>query len=422
MAMERAKGTRDFLPEDKILRDEVMTILKKTFENYGFSPMETPIIERYETLASKYAGGNEILKETFKLKDQGGRDLGLRYEITTSLARVMVMNPQLKMPFKGYQIGEIFRDGPIKLGRYRQFTQCDADIIGNKSMLADAECIKLMQEAFERLNMKARIEVNNRKVLDSLLEYLKIPKEKIPDVLTAIDKIKKVELTEVKNELKNIGLDEEKIRELMKILATKGNNKSKISTIKKMIDSEGIAEIEQVFNAIDDSNVEFNIALVRGQSYYTGTVFEAYAKDKEINSSVAGGGRYDKMIGYFSENKKEVPAVGISFGLEPIIDILKKERQIKKSVITVYVVPIKTTKNALEIVDKLRKEGVNADMDNMERGVGKNLEYANTLGIPYVIFAGEKELKEKKIKLRDMKTGKEKLVKINDAIKILKPQ
>jgi histidyl-tRNA synthetase len=384
MTIERAKGTRDFLPEDKILRDEVIAVLKKTFENYGFPPMETPIIERYDTLASKYAGGNELLKETFKLKDQGERELGLRYEITTSLARVIVTNPQLKMPFKGYQIGEVFRDGPIKLGRYRQFTQCDADIIGNKSMLADAECIKLMQDAFKRLNLKVRIEVNNRKILDSILEYIKIPKEKRADVLTAIDKIKKVELSEVKNELKNIGVEEEKIRELMKIFATKGNNKSKISTIKKLVDGEGIAEIEQVFNAIDDSNVEFNIALVRGQSYYTGTVFEAYARDKEISTSVAGGGRYDKIIGFFSENKREIPAVGTSFGLEPVIDILKREKRIKKSVTKVYIIPIKISKNAMEIADKLRKECINTDMDTMDRGVGKNLEYANTLNIPYV--------------------------------------
>lgn len=191
MTIERAKGTRDLLPEDEILRNEIIDTLKKTFENYGFSPIETPIIERYETLTSKYAGGSEIVKEMFKLKDQGDRDLGLRYDLTVPLARVIVMNPQQKMPFKRYEIGEVFRDGPIKLGRYRQFTQCDADVVGNKNMMADVECIKLAREVFSRLNMKVTIEVNNRKILDSLLDYLKIPNEKREATMIAIDKIKK---------------------------------------------------------------------------------------------------------------------------------------------------------------------------------------------------------------------------------------
>ncbi len=419
MTAERAKGTRDFLPEEDIIREEIVGVLKKTFENYGFSPIETPIIEKYETLASKYSGGSEILKETFKLKDQGGRELGLRYDLTVPLARVMVMNPQLKMPFKGYQIGEVFRDGPIKLGRYRQFTQCDADIIGNKSMLADAECIKLIQEVFERLKIKITIEVNNRKILNSLLEYLKIPNEKREAVIITIDKIKKVGISEVKNELNNIGISEEKTKELTKMFATKGSNKSKIAAIKKLVDGEGIMEIEQVFNNINDNNVEFNVALARGLSYYTGTVFEVFAKNKEVNVAIAGGGRYDKMIGYFLEGKREVPAVGISFGIDPIIDILKGKQK-KKTVTKVYVIPINTTKKAMETLDELRKEGINADIDMMEKGVSKNLDYANTLNIPYVIFIGEKELKKKKIKIRDMKTGKEKLLTIKDTIKILK--
>ncbi|MFH1331838.1 MAG: histidine--tRNA ligase [archaeon] len=419
MASERAKGTRDFLPEEDIVREEIIGILKKTFENFGFSPIETPIIEKYETLASKYAGGSEILKETFKLRDQGNRELGLRYDLTVPLARIVAMNPQLKMPFKRYEIGEVFRDGPIKLGRYRQFTQCDADVVGNKSMMADAECIKLIQEAFDRLKINVTVEVNNRKILDSVLDYLKIEQEKREQVITAIDKIKKVGVEEVKKELKNAGIEDNKIRELMKIFSIKGSNKSKIATIKKMVDGEGVAEIEQVFSNINDKNVEFNVALARGLSYYTGTVFEVFAKNKEVNVAIAGGGRYDKMIGYFLEGNREVPAVGISFGLDPIIDIVKG-KQTRKTVTKAYIIPINATKKAIEVVDKLRKEGINTDIDLMERGISKNLEYANSLNIPYVIFIGKKELKKKKIKLRDMKTGKEKLLTVKDAIKILK--
>lgn len=419
MEIRNAKGTRDFLPEEEILREEVIEILKKTFENFGFSPLQTPVIERYDILSSKYAGGSEILNETFKFKDQGGRELGLRYDLTVPLARVMAMNPQLKMPFKSYHIGEVFRDGPIKLGRYREFVQCDADIVGNKNMLADVECIRLAQEVFERLNLKVSIEVNSRKVMDSILDYLKIPKEKNDAVIIVIDKLKKVGIKEVKNELGGLGISEEKVAELMKIFMVRGSNKGKITSLKKLVGSEGLAEMEQVLNSVDGKDVEFNVALARGLSYYTGTVFEVFAKDKEVNVAIAGGGRYDSMIGSFLEGKGEVPAVGISFGLEPIIDIIKRERKVRKSVAKVYVIPINTAKVSFGIAEKLRKAQINTDVDLMERGVSKNLEYANSLAIPYVILVGEKELKANKVKLRDMKTGKEKLVNIKDAIKLL---
>ncbi len=419
MTAERAKGTRDFLPEDNLIRTEVINIIKRTFENYGFSPLDTPIIEKYETLASKYAGGSEILKETFKFKDQGDRDLGLRYDLTVPFARVIAMNSQLRLPFKRYQIGEVFRDGPIKLGRYREFTQCDADVVGSKSMLFDAECIMLIQEAFNRLGLNVVIEVNNRKILDSLMEYTSISQEKRESVIISLDKIKKVGEASVKAELEGLGIDKESINNLLKICSIKGSNKEKINKLKNIITSPGIKEIEEIFSVIDDKNVEFNIALARGLSYYTSTVFEAFVKDKEFKSSLVGGGRYDDMIGSFLEGKRDMPAVGFSFGLDPIIDILRKDKPIKKTVVDVYIIPIGTEKKALEILDKFRKTGINADMDFLARNIGKNLEYANSLGIPFVVFIGEKELKAKKVKIRNMKTGKEKLLKLNDAIKIL---
>lgn len=419
MTAERAKGTRDFIPEDNIIRTGVINIIKGTFENYGFSPMDTPIIEKYETLASKYAGGSEILKETFKLKDQGDRDLGLRYDLTVPFARVIAMNPQLRMPFKRYQIGEVFRDGPIKLGRYREFTQCDVDVVGSKNMLLDAECVMIMQEAFSRLGLDVIIEVNNRKILDSLMEYVSIPPEKRDSVIISLDKIKKVGEAAVKSELEGLGIDRESINNLLKICTIKGANKEKINKLKNIIATPGIQEIEEIFSVIDDKNVEFNISLARGLSYYTSTVFEAFVKDKDFKSSLAGGGRYDNMIGSFLEGKREMPAVGFSFGLDPIIDILKKERSVKKTVVDVYLIPIGTEKKALEILTKFRKEGINADMDFMSRNIGKNLEYANSLGIPFVVFVGEKELKAKKVKIRDMKTGKEKLLGVKEVVKTL---
>lgn len=419
MVAERAKGTRDFLPEDNIVRTGVINIIKRTFENYGFSPLDTPIIEKYETLASKYAGGDEILKETFKLKDQGDRDLGLRYDLTVPFARVIAMNPQLRLPFKRYQIGEVFRDGPIKLGRYREFTQCDADVVGGKSMLFDAECIMLMQEAFSRLGLDVVIEINNRKILDSLMEYVSIPQEKRSSVMISLDKIKKVGEASVKSELESLGIEKDKVDSLLKICNIKGSNKEKINKLKSIISSPCTQEIEEIFSVIDDKNVEFNISLARGLSYYTSTVFEAFAKDNEFKSSLAGGGRYDNMIGFFLEGKREMPAVGFSFGLDPIIDILKKDKSVKKTVVDVYIIPIGTEKKALEILTKFRKEGVNADMDFSSRNIGKSLEYANSLGMPFVVFVGEKELKAKKVKVRNMKTGKEKLLSLKDAVKML---
>ena len=178
MELQNAKGTKDIPPEEKIIKQKIVDTLKEVFELYGFNPIETPLLERYETIAAKYAGGAEILKETFKLKDQGKRELALRYDLTVPFSRFVGMNPNLKMPFKRYQIGRVFRDGPIKLGRYREFWQCDVDVVGTKSMKADAECLSIAKEAFKRLNLNVIIKVNNRKILDSMLEYAGVPKGK----------------------------------------------------------------------------------------------------------------------------------------------------------------------------------------------------------------------------------------------------
>ena len=178
MELQLPKGTRDFAPEEKIARDKVVNILKDVFELYGFAPLETPVIERFDVLSSKYAGGAEILKETFKLKDQGNRELGLRYDLTVPMCRFVGMNPNIKMPFKRYQIGEVFRDGPIASARYRQFTQCDVDVVSSSSMATDAEIVSLIYAAFKKLDFEVTIKVNNRKLLNDILDYCGIEKEK----------------------------------------------------------------------------------------------------------------------------------------------------------------------------------------------------------------------------------------------------
>ena len=417
--MTEAKGTRDFLPEDKILRDQVVETIKEVFELYGYNPIETPVLERLENLSSKYSGGSEILREIFKLKDQGNRDLALRYDLTVPLAVFIANNQNIKMPFKRYEIGQVFRDGPIKSGRYRQFIQCDVDIVGCKEITADAELFEITSEIFKRLKLNIVIKVNNRKILDSIMDSLNIEKEKRESIILSIDKLEKLGSDYVKKELKEKDLNDRQVNELLNLITLKGSNSDKINKLKKSLkNQEGIKEIEELLDYF--SNAEFDVSLARGLNYYTGNIFEVYLKNSEIKSSVAAGGRYDKMIGSLI-GREDYPAVGISFGLDVITDALKlnKKTEVKKSTTKVYIIPIKTFKESFKIAKKLRDSGINTDIDLMDRGISKNLDFADKLQIPYVLIIGKEELKKKKIKLKDMKSGKEELLEIEKVIKRL---
>ncbi len=416
MELGRAKGTEDYPPEKKIIRNEIVEILKRLFERYGFNPLETPILEKYSTLSAKYAGGSEILKETFRLKDQGDRELGLRYDLTIPLARFIAMNPQIGFPFKRYQIEKVFRDGPISRARIREFWQCDVDIVGVKSLIADVEIIQLALDAVKELNLKCKIKINNRKLLTEIIEYSGI-KENTDSIILTIDKLYKIGLNDVKKELKQKNLSDEQIKKLISTISVKGTNKQKLEKISKKINKEGIKELKQVLKYFK-KDVELDPSLARGLSYYTGTIFEIILVDKSLGCSIGGGGRYDNMIGSFL-GKSEIPAVGISFGLEPLTAILETIRKTTKTVTQVYIIPIKILDKSLKIANKLRNEGINVDIDLMDRSISKNLNYANKLEIPFVIFIGEDELIQNKLKLRNMKTGKEKLLTINETIKIL---
>jgi len=413
MTLQLPKGTRDLKPEEAIIRNRIVSALKEVFELYGYAPLETPVFERYDILASKYAGGEEILKETFKFRDQGKRELGLRYDLTVPLARYVGMNPNIKMPFKRYQVGEVFRDGPVENARYRQFTQCDVDVVGIKGMTADAEIIALAQSAFKKLGLEIVIKVNNRKLLNKLLLYAGVKKEKLDTVLLTIDKFEKFGLDTIKKELKDKKIDNKTINEIIKIINIKGNNNEKINKIKNIIKkSEGIDEIEELISllAILKANVDFDVSLARGLSYYTGTVIEVYLKDSSVKSAVCAGGRYDEMIGSFL-SKGSFPAVGISFGLDRIYDeYAEKIKSQKKTVTQIYIIPINAFNESLKIAEELRNENVKVDIDLTGKSPSKNLQYANSLGIPYVLFIGEDELKQGKVKLRDMKSGEEKLM------------
>jgi len=417
MKLQLPKGTRDFKPKEMIVRNKIVATLKEIFELYGYSPFETPAFERYEILSSKYAGGAEILKETFKFKDQGKRELCLRYDLTVPLARFIGLNPNTKMPFKRYQIGEVFRDGPVESARYRQFTQCDVDIVGCKEMTADAEIISLVNKTFKKLGFKFVIKVNNRKLLNDILKYCNV--SKIEDVILSIDKLEKFGLETVKKELKEKNINQKTINKILKIINIKGSNKEKINKLKKTIkNSNGLNEVSELLNYLKllNINVDFDVSLARGLTYYTGTVIEVVLKNSKIKSSVCGGGRYDKIIGDFL-GKGDFPAVGISFGLDRIYDAyLEKNKEEKKTVTQLYIIPINTFNKSMKIAEELRNKGINIDIDLTGRGPSKNLKYADSLNIPYVLFIGKEELKQKKVKLRDMKSGKEKLLTTSELI------
>ncbi|NIO23077.1 MAG: histidine--tRNA ligase [Candidatus Aenigmarchaeota archaeon] len=415
-----AKGTRDFLPEEGIDRQEVIETLRKIFERYGYSPLETPTIERFDVLSAKFAGGSEILKEIFRMKDQGGRELALRYDLTVPMCKVVGMNPNLPKPFKRYQIQPVWRDGPVKLGRYREFWQGDVDIVGTKNMLADAEILSITYEVFRTLGLDVAIRVNNRKLLNGILDYAGIKKNKM-DAILSMDKLGKFGIKTVRDEMETKGFERKQIGNVMKIIKIKGKNRDVLKKAESMIKSgegkEGVSELKELLGYCElmGFEIQIDISLARGLEYYTGPVYEVYLKKSKVKSAVAGGGRYDKMIGMFI-GRGEYPATGISFGFEPMLEALKEKRRKKKkkTVTQILVIPIQTLKDSVKISKALRGLGIKTEIDLLGRGISNNLNYANSLGIPYVIFIGKQELARNKVKLRDMRSGKEKMLKLGE--------
>ena len=417
MELKTPKGTRDFPPEEKILRDQLTNTLKKVFELYGFSPFETPIMEHFEVLSSKYAGGAEILKETFALQDQGKRDLGLRYDLTVPLARFVAMNPRMKMPFKRYHIGEVFRDGPVTFGRYRQFTQCDVDVVGAPSLKADAEMLALSSRVFKDLNLDATLKLNNRKLLNEVMASCGI-EENADTAILIIDKLDKVGKEGVQNELKEKGFTENAINKALGLITTQGTNQEKIERLQSALgESAGIKEVQEVLSYADSMGIEtvFDPSLARGLAYYTGTIMEGVLESSKVKSSVMGGGRYDKMIGSLM-GKADIAAVGISFGLDRLFDAMAEKKEKQKTVTQLLLIPIGTFSEVSKMAEQLRQEGINVEVDLMERGPSKNLQYADSLQIPFVAFIGEEEQKQGKMKLKNMKTGKEMLCTIKETL------
>lgn len=420
MAFELAKGVRDFGPKEQILRQDVMDKIKLVFERYGYSPMETPVIERLDTLTAKFGAGEgtDVMNEIFKLKDQGNRDLGLKFDQTVPLARYIALNPTIKLPFKRYIIDRSFRDGPIKLGRYREFVQCDADIVGSRSMMAEAEMIMMVIDASRMLGLDVTVEINDRRLLYSIMDSFDVKdKEKAAIV---VDKMKKVSNDELEKELLALGVKEP--GEFLGMIRD-NSDADKLLGLKERLGKEGQKAIDDLLEILSylgaEDRVSLNLALARGLNYYTGCVIEAFLKGSEVKSSVAGGGRYDEMIGNYC-GRGDYPAIGISFGIEPIIEAMKLAGYEEKQTVTrVLVIPVGRQKESIGIAQQLREGGIPTEIDLNARGVSKNLAYANSYGIPFVIFVGDEEIKNSVVKLKDMDKGDERSLSIEEAIRVV---
>ncbi len=418
MKLENVKGTQDIMPEEKIALNTIIDSLRESFELYGYNPLETPALEYLDVLASKFAGGEEILKEIYKLSDQGGRELALRYDLTVPFARVVAMNPHVKKPFKRYQIDKVWRDGPIKLGRYREFWQCDCDVVGIASVAAEAELLAMARGFFENLGLEVTLRVNNRALLSDMMKFAGVSDDMSDSAVLSIDKLLKIGAEGVEKELVEKGLSKEVADKVIDIIS------QDFAGIEKLIpDSRGVAELKELQTLCEDFGVKITLdpTLARGLAYYTGTIYEVFVADGSFGSAIAAGGRYDNMITEFVGDGKEYPCVGISFGLSAIKDALKVKELLdcKKSVVDVLVVSMNEDAFARVVAKELRFAGVNTEVDYLGRSISKNLDFANKMGIRFVAIVGENEAKDEKVTLKDMEKGSQELLSVADVVNVV---
>lgn len=408
MELMNVKGSFDYLPEEQIVRNYIKDTLSKVFIKYGYVSIETPIINYYEMLALKYNEDDEILNEVYKLTDQGQRRLGLRYDLTVPFAKFIAINKGITMPFKRFEIGNVFRDGPVKVGRNREFIQCDVDVVGLDGRMIEAELTQLYLDGFKALDIDIYIKYNNRKIMQGLILESGVNEEKITDVITILDKIEKLSKEELQEGFINIGLSLKQIDFLLKSFKLNFKDiKNKFLGKNEVLD-EGIKEIDEYNYLVQDysDKLIFTPSLARGQSYYTGIVFEVYETSGKITSSIGGGGRYDNMITNFINDGNLYPAVGISFGLDVIYTLIKDQERFKNSNnADVYIIPLDTEKESLDLARRLREAGYNVLIEMNKRKVGKCLTYASKNMIKYVIIYGEDEVKRGCFNVKNMDLG-----------------
>ena len=445
------KGTRDFSPIEMAKRNYIFDTIKSVYALYGFQQIETPAMENLSTLMGKY--GEEGDKLLFKILNSGNFlsgveqeelrsehvnrlaarlcEKGLRYDLTVPFARYVVQHrEELTMPFKRYQIQPVWRADRPQKGRYREFYQCDADVVGSDSLLNEVELMQIVDTVFSKFGIRVCIKLNNRKILTGIAEMIGAA-DKIVDITVAIDKLDKIGLDHVNAELAEAGIGEEAIARLQPIIQLKGSNVEKLEVMKEVLGGsetglKGIGECEFVLGTLErlglKNQMEFDLTLARGLNYYTGCIFEVKALDVEIGS-ITGGGRYDNLTGIFG--MPGLSGVGISFGADRIFDVLNQLDLYPKETVTgteLLFVNFGETEAAycLPVVAQARRAGLCCEIYPDNAKMKKQMAYANAKAVPFVAIAGENEMKEGKITLKDMMTGEQRLVTPEEMINIIK--
>lgn len=444
------KGTRDFSPEEMAKRNYIFNTIRDVYHLYGFQQIETPAMENLSTLMGKY--GEEGDKLLFKILNSGdcfsgisreelddmnpakfaakACEKGLRYDLTVPFARFVVQHRnEISFPFKRYQIQPVWRADRPQKGRYREFYQCDGDVVGSDSLINEVELIQIMDEVFRRFGIRVCIKMNNRKILAGIAEILGAA-DMIVDITVAIDKLDKIGIDNVNKELRSKGLSDEAIQKLQPVIMLSGSNSEKIDSLKQILANseiglKGIAELEFILNRIDKltlrSELELDLTLARGLNYYTGAIFEVKAMDVQIGS-ITGGGRYDNLTGVFGMDG--VSGVGISFGADRIFDVLNQlDLYPKDALLTTQLLFVnfgeKEEAYLLPIIAKVRAAGIRTELYPESAKMKKQMGYADTKKIPFVAIVGETEMEERKINLKNMITGEQKPATLEELIDLL---
>ena len=411
------KGFRDYLPQQMLLRQEVMNRIRRVFESHGFEPLDTPVLEYMEILTGK-AGENEKLMYHFE--DAGEREVGLRYDLTVPLARFVAMHQNdIALPFKRYHIAPVWRAEKPQRGRFREFWQCDADIVGVNSTLADAEALSTLVDAFHAIGLdRAVISINHRKLLEGIATVAGVPAGYAAGVFRTIDKLDKIGADKVRAELVDQGASDTAAATILRVITTKGTNEELLELAEQELGEHATAvdELRQILQhlkalGVPETSYRIDLALARGIDYYTGPVWEAQVEEPKIGS-VGSGGRYDGLIGTFLG--RDVPATGVSLGVERIIDVIQEFDLLPSARSTAQVAMVfveETFAVSGEIARELRAAGFNIDQSLAStKGIGAQLKYADRRGIPYALIPGTEELANGQVSLKNLSTGDQMLI------------
>ena len=416
------KGFRDFLPGEAAAREKIFASIRAVFERYGFLPLATPALEYQEILAGKY--GKESEKLMYSFKDQGGRAVALRYDLTVPLARLVAQyQNDLPMPFKRYQIAPVWRSDRPQRGRYREFTQCDADVVGSPSIFADAEVIACIDAALKSFGVKdVVVRINNRKLLDGIMKEAGIPAKKTVDAIQILDKLEKIGEREARGELASAGIQTKQADKLFELISQDFQDAQDFVSRFEGIEGAGeLAELVEILLDMGIKNYEVDLTLARGLDYYTGTIFEMRLPDAAQFGSIAGGGRYDNLIGTFAN--KKIPAVGGSIGIDRLIAALEELELIKYDIISDVLVcnlDENLTEKYLQVAQELRAAGIKTDYYYESAKLDKQLKYADRKNINFAVIIGPDEMKKAEATVKNLATGKQERVKQKEIIIYLK--